>query len=80
MLATTKRPIDDSPEIIRCTSCGSRDVRPSALESVWDGLMTSMQKSAFRCHCCRKRFYARVAQPGERLVPLATRISVEQGC
>ena len=51
----------ESDLVVRCTWCGSRDVRHSFSRGIRDGVMALLRFTPFRCRSCRKRFYRRAA-------------------
>jgi DNA-directed RNA polymerase subunit RPC12/RpoP len=52
---------EESDLVVRCTWCGSRDVRHSFPNGIRDGIMAVLRFTPFRCRSCRKRFYRRAA-------------------
>ncbi len=78
MVVHSYKPIDTSPDIVRCPSCGSRDVRKSQMEKLLDNLMKSVRLDPFRCRCCQKRFYTRLQRVDELNPRLAGPLQVEQ--
>jgi len=57
----------DTDEIIRCPSCGARDVRPSKVHGLIDTLFGALSRSPMRCRQCHKRFYLRNLKKDEDL-------------
>ena len=47
----------ESENVIRCPSCGARDVRPSMPRGVWDAIVTAFGRFPMRCRQCQRRFY-----------------------
>jgi transcription elongation factor Elf1 len=44
---------------VRCPICGSVEVHHSQSREVLDWVMMMVNKMAFRCYICNRRFYAR---------------------
>ncbi len=47
-------------KVIRCPSCGARDVRHSMSRGLLDAFNGAFGRSPMRCRQCQKRFYRRL--------------------
>ncbi len=46
-------------EVVRCPSCGARDVRHSMSHGVLDAIIGAFGREPMRCRQCQRRFYKR---------------------
>ena len=50
--------IPEPDNILRCPSCGARDVRPSHTKGVLDRILEGFRKKPYRCRACGRRFHS----------------------
>ena len=56
----------EAAEPVRCSLCGSKDVRESFPKPFIDAVMALFRLQPHRCRSCNHRFYWRLA-PGEQI-------------
>ncbi|HYW42272.1 MAG TPA: hypothetical protein VE959_05415 [Bryobacteraceae bacterium] len=49
--------LEETPDVIRCPNCGTRDVRHSHSRGVLDAIYAAFHRHPMRCRQCQKRFY-----------------------
>ncbi len=54
------------PSTNACPHCGSKDIRASRAETLWDRVRGAFSLHPNRCRSCRKRFYTKVQQTSFR--------------
>jgi hypothetical protein len=52
--------VTNDSNVIRCPSCGGRDVRPSLSRGVLDAIIGAFGRTPMRCRQCQRRFHKRV--------------------
>jgi DNA-directed RNA polymerase subunit RPC12/RpoP len=51
--------VPEDSYVIRCPSCGARDIRPSLAHGAWDAIMKAFGRLPMRCRQCQRRFHPR---------------------